>query len=179
MNLVKTFSFWLSSCLSKLNEPFVIQDILSKLEILLGINSETFEAFNNIISGELLKHSKIAPKKFKVHWKYVASRLKLFLCSPVCEQCHETMVRKIPKDLKKINGTSKLHHGVNLQRQTWMDTIPLCSECNSFLFYEDIYFECLKCGPEGYKRFVKGGKLFNVVHDNGNSLCLSCLKSFH
>jgi len=89
------------------------------------------------------------------------------------------MVRKIPKDLKKINGTSKLHHGVNLQRQTWMDTIPLCSECNSFLFYEDIYFECLKCGPEGYKRFVKGGKLFNVVHDNGNSLCLSCLESFH
>jgi len=171
----KWLSFWLSSIISRANEPYFIYSQLNKLEQ-IGINESNFSDFIEIINQQYNKHNNNSNNNQNEQLQSlndVLSRIQTLLIPPQCYKCHQRMQRQIPKDIKPCHIPNV--YGVCLSKMSRSDQIPFCKSCQKSLENSDLAFVCLNCGAYGVIRIIRNGKLKGMLMTKGNSLCLECV----
>lgn len=171
----KWLSFWLSSIISRANEPYFIYSQLNKLEQ-IGINENNFNNFIEIINQQHNKYNNNNNGNQNEQLQSlndVLTRIQTLLIPPQCYKCHQRMQRQIPKDIKPCQIPNV--YGVCLSKMSRSDQIPFCKSCHKSLEKSDLAFVCLNCGAYGVIRIIRNGKLKGMLMTKGNSLCLECV----
>jgi len=167
----KHILFWLSSCVSRINEPFHLLRELEKMKE-AGINGKNLDQILALILKHLSQH-KLFDFKTKEIYEEICSQLLILFNPPNCEKCSTQFMLMIPKDVKP-NKVQNPFHGFVYDKQSRNDSIPVCDSCQQRLILEDVYFQCPQCGPNEVIRVIRGGRLKNVVKKSttGCTICV-------